>query len=70
MNITGIKTFICHAYRTNWVFIKYLPILMVCMFLVMPMKLFQDLKNTGPFEGKINESGSLIIFIHRPEVGP
>lgn len=22
MKITGIKTFICHAYRTNWVFIK------------------------------------------------
>lgn len=22
MKVTGIKTFICHAYRTNWVFIK------------------------------------------------
>lgn len=22
MEITGIKTFICHAYRTNWVFVK------------------------------------------------
>ncbi|MHA4846714.1 galactonate dehydratase [Flavitalea antarctica] len=22
MKITGIKTFICHAYRTNWVFVK------------------------------------------------
>ncbi len=24
MNITGIKTFLCHAYRTNWVFVKVL----------------------------------------------
>jgi galactonate dehydratase len=24
MNITGIETFICHAYRTNWVFVKVL----------------------------------------------
>lgn len=24
MKVTGIKTFICHAYRTNWVFVKVL----------------------------------------------
>ncbi|HQL50046.1 MAG TPA: mandelate racemase/muconate lactonizing enzyme family protein, partial [Kiritimatiellia bacterium] len=24
MKITGIKTFVCHAYRTNWVFVKVL----------------------------------------------
>ncbi|MDZ7616819.1 MAG: galactonate dehydratase [Patescibacteria group bacterium] len=24
MNITGIKTFVCNAYRTNWVFVKVL----------------------------------------------
>ena len=24
MKITAIKTFICHAYRTNWVFVKVL----------------------------------------------
>jgi len=24
MKITGIKTFLCHAYRTNWVFVKVL----------------------------------------------
>jgi len=24
MKVTGIKTFICHAYRTNWVFLKIL----------------------------------------------
>ena len=22
MKVTQIKTFICHAYRTNWVFVK------------------------------------------------
>lgn len=24
MKVTGIKTFVCHAYRTNWVFVKVL----------------------------------------------
>jgi galactonate dehydratase len=24
MKITGIETYICHAYRTNWVFVKVL----------------------------------------------
>ena len=24
MKITGIKTFVCNAYRTNWVFVKVL----------------------------------------------
>ena len=22
MKVTAIKTFVCHAYRTNWVFVK------------------------------------------------